>query len=133
MEEEITLNFLDHVALRVADPERSVEWYGEVLGLQAHRLPEWGDFPIFLLAGKCGVALFPATGPGLDPTTKAVKVDHFAFNVDQDNFARARARYEQLGLVHHVRDHHYYHSLYTRDPDGHLVELTTLVAAEPPF
>ncbi len=31
------------------------------------------------------------------------------------------------------QDHHYFHSLYTADPDGHTVELTTLVVAEEDF
>jgi len=32
-----------------------------------------------------------------------------------------------------VQDHHYFHSIYTRDPDGHVVELTTIVVEEDSF
>lgn len=54
------IEFLDHVALRVEDLGASVRWYQEVMGLTPYRLPEWGDYPVFMLSGKTGVALFPA-------------------------------------------------------------------------
>jgi len=82
-EYNIEIEFLDHVAIRVADMDASAKWYEKVLGLKRYQLPEWGDYPIFLLAGKSGIALFPAnaTDPKLDPISKNVKIDHFAFNV----------------------------------------------------
>jgi catechol 2,3-dioxygenase-like lactoylglutathione lyase family enzyme len=48
----IEINFIDHVAIRVKDFERSIEWYKKVLGLKKHQLPKWNPYPIFLLAGK---------------------------------------------------------------------------------
>lgn len=132
---DISLAFLDHVALRVADLERSAYWYGEVLGLQRYQLPEWGDFPIFMLAGKSGVALFPARleDPASDPGSRNVRIDHFAFRVDRENYEKAKKRYFELELEFSEQDHHYFHSIYTRDPDGHTVELTTLVVGEAEF
>ncbi len=56
-----SLNFLDHVAIRVKDIELSVKWYQTVLNLKKYQLAEWGDFPIFMLSGKTGVALFHQT------------------------------------------------------------------------
>ena len=53
------ISFLDHVAIRVTDLDRSATWYEQTLGLQRYQLPEWGLFPIFMLSGKTGVALFP--------------------------------------------------------------------------
>jgi len=126
---------LDHVAIRVKDMNASAEWYEKILGLKKYKVPEWGDFPIFMLAGKSGIALFPANPdhPNLDPTSKNVKIDHFAFNVTNDNFDKARNRYEELKLDYNFQDHHYFHSIYTKDPDGHTVELTTLVVDEKSF
>ncbi|MFT5166789.1 MAG: catechol 2,3-dioxygenase-like lactoylglutathione lyase family enzyme [Saprospiraceae bacterium] len=126
---------LDHVAIRVADLEVAANWYEKVLGLKRYQVEEWGDFPVFLLAGKTGIALFPAN---LDHTklpsdSKNIKIDHFAFNVTLENFEKARAYYEALGLKYHFQDHHYFHSIYTKDPDGHTVELTTIVVAEKIF
>jgi len=54
------INGLDHVAIRVIDLDAAAAWYEKVLGLRKYKLPEWGDFPVFMLAGKVGVALFPA-------------------------------------------------------------------------
>ncbi|MGB3143548.1 MAG: VOC family protein, partial [Maribacter sp.] len=53
------IDFLDHVAIRVKDLSLAVSWYGNVLGLKKYQLPEWGDYPIFMLTNKTGVALFP--------------------------------------------------------------------------
>ena len=135
MEEHIEIRFLDHVAIRVMDMELSATWYEKVLGLERYQLPEWGDYPIFLLAHKSGIALFPAskTDHETDLDSKNVKIDHFAFNVDNENFEKAKRRYAELNLVFRVEDHHYFHSIYTKDPDGHTVELTTIVVDEHKF
>lgn len=131
----LSLAFLDHVAIRVADLERSAAWYAEVLGLQRYQVPEWGPYPIFMLAGKSGIALFPANTdhPELDLASRNVKIDHFAFQVTLENFDRALLRYRALGLEFEVNDHIYFNSVYTTDPDGHTVELTTLMVPEADF
>jgi catechol 2,3-dioxygenase-like lactoylglutathione lyase family enzyme len=126
---------LDHVAIRVKDLNSSTQWYQKVLGLKKYKLPEWGEFPVFLLSGKSGIALFPANlnDPELDLYSKNVKIDHFAFNVTNENFERAKKRYAELNLDFDVQDHHYFDSLYTKDPDGHTVELTTIKVNEQEF
>jgi len=123
------IDFLDHVAIYVADMEVSASWYEKVLGLTRYVLPEWGTAPIFLLAHRTGIALFPAKldDPILDSTSYHIKIDHFAFNVTQQNFEKAQKRYTELQLDYTLKDHRYFHSIYTKDPDGHTVELTTLV------
>jgi len=130
-----TLSFLDHVALRVKDITHSAEWYQKVLGLQKYQVPEWGAYPVFLLSGKSGLALFPANidDPALDSNSKNVKIDHFAFHVTLENFEKAKIRYGELGLEFQEQDHHYFRSIYTKDPDGHVLELTTLVVDEKDF
>lgn len=135
MTNNIEIEFLDHVAIRVADMEASAEWYEKVLGLKRYKLPEWGDFPIFLLSGKSGIALFPAdtTDINIEPTSKNVKIDHFAFNVTNENFEKAKKRYVELNLEFNIQDHYYFDSIYTKDPDGHIVELTTLKINEDDF
>jgi len=132
---KIEIEFLDHVAIRVADIEASAIWYEKVLGLKRYQLPEWGDFPIFLLSGKSGIALFPAnaTDPKLEPSSKNVKIDHFAFNVTNENFEKAKKRYIELNLEFKIQDHHYFDSIYTKDLDGHTVELTTIKVNEREF
>jgi len=92
MENKIAIEFLDHVAIRVKDMETSIAWYEKVLGLQKHQLPKWGAHPIFMLSGKSGIALFPAHlhDDTLNPESKNVKIDHFAFNVTNENFEKAK-------------------------------------------
>ncbi len=132
---EIAIEFLDHVAIRVTDLNVSIEWYQKVLGLKKYRLPEWGEFPIFLLSGKSGIALFPAnlTDTQLELNSKNIKIDHFAFNVTNENFEKAKKKYTDLKLEFNIQDHYYFHSIYTKDPDGHTVELTTIVVDENKF
>lgn len=129
------INFLDHVAIRVKDLETSAKWYEEVLGLKKYQLPEWGEFPIFMMSGKTGIAIFPAKldDPILDAKSRNIKIDHFAFNVSNEDFEKAKKHYDNLGLSYDIQDHHYFHSIYTTDPDGHKVELTTIVVEEDSF
>ncbi len=121
--------FLDHVAIHAKNLEVSANWYGKVLGLRKYQLPKWGRSPVFLLSGKSGIALFQANtdDPEVPKNSDNVKIDHFAFNVTKENFEKAKERYRELGLKYILKDHHYFQSIYTEDPDGHTVELTTIM------
>ena len=132
---DFKINFLDHVAIRVKDLALTAEWYEKVLGLKKYEVAAWGGYPIFMLSGKTGVALFPADtdDSAIEKDSKNVKIDHFAFNVSQEDFKKARAKYDALEIKYTFQDHTYFHSLYTKDPDGHTVELTTLVVDEVEF
>ncbi len=132
---KLEINFLDHVAIRVIDLDVSAAWYEKVLGLKKYKFEKWGAFPIFMLANKSGVALFPANenDKQIDPTSNNVKIDHFAFNVDNENFEKAKKRFAALNLEFKIEDHHYFHSIYTKDPDGHTVELTAIMVDENKF
>ena len=120
------INFLDHVAIRVNNPDTSAHWYEEVLGLQRLDTAEyWGPFPVMLVAGKSGIALFPKkAGDVLEQVTSRM---HIAFNVDQDSFRSFQHTFEQKGIGFKFEDHHWFHSIYINDPDGYLIELTTEV------
>lgn len=125
------INHLDHVAIRVADLDRSANWYQETLGLKKYRLKKWGDFPIFLLAGQSGIALFPEKENDAD--LQKSDIDHFAFNVTKENFQKAKTEFDQKGIKYIFKNHFYFHSLYLQDPDNHTVELTTIMVDEKEF
>ena len=133
--EGFKINFLDHVAIRVSDLSRSVEWYERILGLKKYQLEEWGEFPIFMLAGKSGVAIFPADlkDSTIDSGSRNVKIDHFAFNVSNEDFEKAKLKFNMLNEAFSYQDHHYFESIYLNDPDGHCVELTTILVDENSF
>ena len=132
---EFKIEGLDHVAIRVKDMERSAKWYEEVLGLRRVTPEKWEESPIFLMAGKTGVAVFPANfdEPVKFTGAKNVKIDHFAFRVTETEFEKALERLRELAIKHEVQNHHYFESVYFTDPDGHGVELTTLVVPEEEF
>lgn len=129
------INFLDHVAIRVKDIDVSIEWYSRVMGLKKYKLEKWGEFPVFMLSGKSGVAIFPSTldDEKRNQESRNVKIDHFAFNVSNDDFKKAQNYFNEINEPFQFQDHHYLHSIYLKDPDQHIVELTTLLVDEDEF
>ena len=119
------IDHLDHVAIRVASLKQSVEWYSKNLGLNKYQFDEWGEFPIFMLSGQSGIALFPNSS---NADMKGFRsVDHFAFYVNNENFKLAQEYFNQVNITFTFQDHYYFHSIYLKDPDNHTVELTTRV------
>ncbi|MFK7934136.1 MAG: VOC family protein [Saprospiraceae bacterium] len=124
------LQSLDHVAINATDPEISVAWYAKAFGLNRVQPPEWKPFPIFMLAGGFGVAIFKRKT--LLDTQVEKRIDHFAFRVSQADFAAAQSHLKAQNIDFVTRDHLYFHSLYCSDPDGNTVELTTFIKKFPP-
>ncbi|WP_412984182.1 VOC family protein [Pontimicrobium sp. IMCC45349] len=129
------INFLDHVAIYVKDMEVSINWYAKVLGLKKYQLEKWGAFPVFMMTNKTGVAIFPANlnHDKINPESRNVRIEHFAFNVTNDDFIKAQNHFKSLNIPFEFQDHHYFHSIYVRDPDNHKVELTTIMVDENSF
>jgi hypothetical protein len=88
-----------------------------------------------MLAGKSGVAIFPANmdHEKLNPLSRNVKIDHFAFNVSNEDFKKAQLYFNEINHQFEFQDHHYFHSIYLKDPDNHKVELTTILVDEEAF
>jgi catechol 2,3-dioxygenase-like lactoylglutathione lyase family enzyme len=114
------LGRLDHVSLNVSDRARSIDWYRETLGLEQRNDPSGDDEPVFMGDfGSC-IALFQAQVVSPERAEESTGMRHLCFLVDDVHAWRGR-----LGELARFEDHGNAHSLYFRDPDGHVVELTT--------
>ena len=120
---------LDHIAIISADPDRSVKWYTEVLGLEHAFSEEWNGVPKFVVTkeNSTGIAIFPAQtdDPKGSPDGDYLIVDHFAFRVSGEDFINAQKELKDKGIEIRIADHKVAKSIYMHDPDGHEVELTT--------
>jgi catechol 2,3-dioxygenase-like lactoylglutathione lyase family enzyme len=118
---------LDHVAIAVADVERSCEFYARVLGFE-RMCPEW-DVPVVMGTNGTGLAIFDqkvhARETPEDAGPPSVRILHVAFRLDGDGFAAARRDLAAEGIEMKFYDHGITHSIYFLDPDDHVVELTT--------
>ena len=108
----------DHVVLLVADVERSLGWYRDVLGLESERVEEWKDgrapFPSVRIDAETVIDLVQGDRDGRN-------VDHFCLVVDGeldvdrlDVVEGPVPRWGAMGMAT---------SVYVRDPDDNLVEL----------
>jgi catechol 2,3-dioxygenase-like lactoylglutathione lyase family enzyme len=113
---------LDHVVLRVADPEESVRWYVELLGLEAEQLEEW----------RRGEVLFPSVriGPAtiidfLAAERSGENMDHVCLVIDGPlSQITGDDRFEvETGPVQVSGARGTGDSVYVVDPDGNRVEL----------
>ncbi|NNE12126.1 MAG: VOC family virulence protein [Ilumatobacter sp.] len=114
---------IDHVVVKVSDVERSLEWYGGLLGLAAEQVDEWraGDapFPSVRVSEGFIIDLLPSERSGEN-------YDHLCLVIDNDDMAAVAAdeRFDVVaGPVVRGGARGDGVSVYVRDPDGNLVEL----------
>jgi catechol 2,3-dioxygenase-like lactoylglutathione lyase family enzyme len=121
------LQHVDHIAIRVSDMERSINWYQDVLGMERVYADVWGDVPAMMMLGNSGVAIFPTSTstPKPPPDKNTLAVSHFAFRATRAEFEKAREVLPQRGVEVEFQDHTVSHSIYFFDPDGHQLEITT--------
>ena len=127
---------LNHAVLHVRDLRRSVDFYGEVLGLLP--VAEMGGIPgaAFLRAtgstNDHDLGLFElgaAAGPSAAGRT-TVGLYHLAWEVDTlAELARVRDLLASRGALGGASDHATTKSLYGRDPDGLELEVVWVVPA----
>jgi catechol 2,3-dioxygenase-like lactoylglutathione lyase family enzyme len=126
----MNLEALDHVGLAVSDVDRSMEWYQSVLGLERAFEEAWGTYPAVLVTPGTnglpgtGVALFPARGERIEPSTFN-SLAHVGFRATKEQYERARAELETRGIEFRESDHKVAMSIYVLDPDSHLIEIST--------
>ena len=119
------LRRLDHVSLNVRDRTRSIAWYRDVLGLEQRGEPRRDDWPVFMGEFGACVALFQAQVETVERQPESTGLRHVAFMVDRDDLAAAPTRLREHGVEFRFEDHGNAHSIYLRDPDENVIELTT--------
>ena len=114
---------LDHVVLRVADIDRAIAFYGDVLGCHVERrLPEIGL--VQLRAGSAMIDLVPRP----EDDDMGSNMDHFAVRIEAMDVPALSAHLRRHGIdPGEVRRRYgaegYGSSIYITDPDGNTVEL----------
>jgi catechol 2,3-dioxygenase-like lactoylglutathione lyase family enzyme len=107
---------LNHVTLAVADVERSVTFYRDVLGCSVRAL--WND-GAYLEAGALWLCL---SRDDLVRTSPHPDYTHFAFSVPEGDFAEMSGRLQEACKVWKDNSSEGA-SIYFLDPDGHKLEV----------
>jgi catechol 2,3-dioxygenase len=117
---------IGHVHLKVADLERSLRFYCEVLGFEL--MQKMGDQAAFVGAGgyhhHIGLNTWESLG-GAPPPRGSTGLYHLAIRFpDRESLADALRRVRSAGIeLDGAADHGVSEALYLRDPDGNGVEL----------
>jgi catechol 2,3-dioxygenase-like lactoylglutathione lyase family enzyme len=124
----VTITGLDHVVLRVASLERSIAFYGEVLGCPVERELQTPRL-VQLRAGTSMIDLVPC-GPDEPPgmSMGGRNMEHYAVRIAKMDVPALTAHLKKHGIdAGEVRRRYgaqgYGSSIYITDPDGNTVEL----------
>jgi len=128
---------MHHITAISSDIHRTHAFFGELLGMRRVKMTSNFDDPTSahwywgVGEGKPGTLLtYFERKPGLEPRARLGigQTHHFALAVaDAEIQLEWREKLLSAGLsVSPVMDRIYFKSIYTRDPDGHIVELATL-------
>jgi catechol-2,3-dioxygenase len=120
----MNLQRLDHVSINVADRARSIAWYRDVLGLEQQNEPTADDEPVFMGVPPVQFGLFQAAVESPPRAEESTGVRHVAVTVERPDLDRAQERLREHGVSFRPEDHGNAESLYLRDPDGNVIEVT---------
>ncbi len=123
MPSSIHVTDLDHIVINVADVERSLAWYRDVLGLIPIRVDEWQRGEIFFPSVRVSASTIIDL---LAVERSGENVNHFCLVVEAADFdaLAASGQFEVVDgpdIRYGARGDGT--SLYVRDPDGNTVEL----------
>lgn len=119
---------LDHVALKVTDMDRSLQFYHQVLGLELLRqadTDEHGGRAAFLRAGTQKLDLFSRRDFVVADKEKPVGMDHLCLVIEADSVQEVVTylQGEDVEIFWGPVERHNSTSVYVYDPDGVHVEL----------
>lgn len=131
--ERIHITELDHIVLNVADVDRSLRFYMEVLGLEAERLVEFRagkvGFPSVRVNRDTVIDLFPTKDHEQTQTPSRHNLNHFCMVVGKEDFAgivdflTQRQIAIREGPVSRWGARGQATSVYFPDPDGNEIEI----------
>jgi len=122
---------VDHLALICSDLDATIKFYCEVLGMRMTKIVRNRDEPtsthIFLdIGGGNQLAFFDFPEHGPARTVRGVgSMHHVALRAKPEAFAATVARLKEARIEHSLHGSAEAGSVYVRDPDGILVEVTT--------
>jgi glyoxylase I family protein len=122
---------VDHLALICSELERTIGFYTEVLGMRLTRIVQNRDDPtsthIFLdMGGGNQLAFFDFPEHGPQRTMRGIgSMHHVALKTRPEHMRAVRARLEQHHISYSIHGTPEAGSIYVRDPDEILLELTT--------
>ena len=119
----MNLQHIDHIAITVKDVEKSIDWYKNVLGMERRYEDVWGLMPAIVAVGATSIALFPDSENEVNPHPLGFR--HIAFRTDREGFTSAQSELLSKSIPFNFEDHEASHSIYFKDPDGYLLEITT--------
>jgi catechol 2,3-dioxygenase-like lactoylglutathione lyase family enzyme len=132
---------LHHAAYRCKDSEETRKFYEDFLGLKlVETLPITAtktgrDTKVLhtfyqMKDGSC-MAFFEASDMDFDFKKQHDFDLHIALEVDKDTLTKMKKKGEDLGMqVRGVSDHDFIESIYFRDPNGYVLELTAPIAGK---
>ena len=128
----IRIRTLDHLVLRVADLERALAFYCDIIGCAVERRIDKLGL-VQLPAGTSLIDLVPVNSElgrklGAGPAEHGRNLDHFALELDEFNADAIKAHLSAHGIdVGDVADRYGAQgtgpSIYLQDPDGNTLEL----------
>lgn len=115
---------LDHVVLRVADMDRAIRFYCDVLGCREERRVE----SIGLVQLRAGAALIDLVPRAAGDTSNQGNMDHFALTIEPFDPDVLKNYFANHGIIigeiaRRYGAEGYGPSIYLNDPDGNQVEL----------
>lgn len=135
------INGLHHNAYRCRDSEETRQFYEEFLGLPLVNAFEIGEtltgretsvlHSFYQMGDGSFLAFFEAPDHPFEFKEQHDFDLHIALEVDYDTLNDMFARGKEQGVeTRGISDHGFIHSIYFRDPNGYVIELTAKVEAE---
>jgi glyoxylase I family protein len=122
---------VDHLALICSELERTIDFYTQVLGMRLTRIVQNRDEPtsthiFFDMGGGNQLAFFDFPEKGPAHTVRGIgSMHHVALKTRPEQMRATLARLDQRHIAYSMHGTADAGSIYVRDPDEILIELTT--------